>query len=103
MLRRLRASAASGRVRFTVKALRELSGTGIGLDERDGCRVLARLTTDDVVGRTVSERTGEWLYVFQPEVAGTVVYVKVVLRAACVVVSFHREVANDEDEEGHEG
>ena len=52
------------------------------------------LTAADSVGRQRSNSTGEWLYVFKPEVAGSVLYVKVVLRANCVVISFH------EDEEG---
>ena len=38
------------------------------------------------------------MYVFNPSVAGIVVYVKVVLRADCVVISFHEEEESDEDE-----
>jgi hypothetical protein len=69
----------------------------MGLDEEDACDVLARLTPSDLVRRLVSERTGERMYVFRSSVGGTVV-VKVVLRADCVVISFHEEEGPDEDE-----
>jgi hypothetical protein len=36
-------------------------------------------------------------------VAGTLVYVKLVLRTDCVVVSFHREVADDEEDGEDQG
>ena len=68
------------------------------LDEEDACDVLANLTLTDLVGRLVSEKTGEWMHVFKPLIGGTVVYVKVVLRADCVVISFHEEEESDEDE-----
>lgn len=32
-----------------------------------------------------------WMYVFKPRVAETVLYLKLILRADCVVVSFHEE------------
>jgi hypothetical protein len=38
------------------------------------------------------------MYVFKPSIGGIVVYVKVVLRADCVVISFHEEEGSDEDE-----
>jgi hypothetical protein len=50
------------------------------------------------VRRLVSERTDEWMYVFRPSVDGAIVYVKIVLRADCVVISFHEEEDRDEDE-----
>lgn len=37
------------------------------------------------------------MYVFKPPVDETVVYVKVILRGDCVVISFHEEKASDED------
>ena len=85
-------------MRFTLKAFQELARLGMGLDEEDACNVLANLTRSDLVGRLVSEQTGEWMYVFKPSVAGVVVYVKVVVRAECVVISFHEEEESDEDE-----
>lgn len=69
----------------------------MGLDVDDACDVLATLTPSDLVNRLVSEKTGEWMYVFKPFVGGIVVYVKVVLRADCVVISFHEE--EDESDE----
>lgn len=38
------------------------------------------------------------MYVFKPSVGGIVVYVKVVLRINCVVISFHGE--EDDSDEG---
>jgi hypothetical protein len=90
--------AGERKVRFTLKAFQELTRLDMGLDEEDACDILARLTRGDLVGRLVSERTGEWMYVFRPSVVETVVYVKVVLRADCVVISFHEEEDTDEYE-----
>jgi hypothetical protein len=71
---------AQRRVRFTLKARQELAMLGAGLDEEDACDVLASLGASDFAGRLVSEGTGEWMYVFKPLVAGTPVYLKLVLR-----------------------
>ena len=98
VLRQIRGLAAQRKVRFTLKALQELGRLGMGLDEADACDVLVNLTRSDLVGRLVSEKTGEWMYVFKPSVAGVVAYVKVVVRADCVVISFHEEEESDEDE-----
>jgi hypothetical protein len=89
VLTRVRELAAQRRVRFTLKAIRELPTLGLGLDAEDACDVLANLTSGDSAGRMLSETTGEWLYVFTPRLAGTLVYVKIILRNECVVVSFH--------------
>jgi len=78
-------------VRFTLKALRELAALGAGLDVQDACDVLASLTVDDFAERFDSEASGEWMYVFKPTVAETVMYLKLVVRAECVVVSFHED------------
>lgn len=91
-LKRIKELAAARKVAFTLKALGEL--IELGFDEDDACEVLSELTADDYAGRQSSVLTGEWLYVFKPEVAGTLLYVKVVLRTNCVLISFHR------DEEG---
>ena len=98
VLRQIRSFAAQRKVRFTLKAFQELGRLGMGLDEADAFNVLANLTRSDLVGRLVSEKTGEWMYVLKPSVAGVVVYVKVVVRADCVVISFHEEEESDEDE-----
>jgi Motility quorum-sensing regulator, toxin of MqsA len=98
VLRQIRGGAAQRKVRFTLKAFQELGRLGMGLDQDDACDVLAKLAPSDLVERIVSEQTGEWIYVFKPSVAGIVVYVKVVLRADCVVISFHEEEESGEDE-----
>ena len=99
VLARIRELAAQGKVRFTIKALRELAALDLGFDEEDARHVLANLAARDFVERFVSRKTGEWMYVFEPAVGGTVVYVKVILRKDCVVISFHAEEdQSDEDE-----
>ena len=90
-LERIRALASQGRVFFTLKALRELAGLDIGFDEEDARHVLTNLAGNDFVERVVSEKTGEWMYVFKPQIGGVVVYVKVIVRSNCVVISFHEE------------
>jgi hypothetical protein len=95
VLTRIRELAAARKVLFTLKDRRELAGLGVGLDEADACDV-KKLTTEDSAGPLESESTGEWMYLFKPWLAGVVLYVKVILRNDCIVVSFH------EDEGGHE-
>lgn len=99
LLRRIHELAGRGRVRLTLKAQRELASLGAGLDLQDACDVLAALTVDDFFQRFESVHTSEWMYVFKPSVAGTLVYLKLVLRAECVVVSF-QEDEGEADEEG---
>lgn len=89
VLKRIRARGATRRVVFTLKARRELASLGLGLDPTDACDVLARLTADDSAGRVASATTAEWLYLFKPTLHATTLYVKVILRNDCVVVSFH--------------
>jgi hypothetical protein len=97
-LARIRACARGRKVHFTLKARRELAGLALGLDELDACDVLARLVPVDSVGRVESAATGEWLYLFKPALAGTTLYLKVVLRPDCVVISFHEDEGGDEEE-----
>jgi len=98
VLARIRELAAQRMVRFTLKVLRELAALDMGLDEGDACDVLASLATSDFVERLGSKKTGEWMYVFKPTVGGVIFYVKVMLRSNCVVISFHEEEdQNDED------
>ena len=98
LLRRIHELAGRGRVRLTLKAVRELAALSAGLDVEDACDVLAALSAADFADRFESQHTGEWMYVFKPSVAGTLVYLKLVLRAECVVISFHE----DEDEADEE-
>lgn len=46
-----------------------------------------------------SEASGEWMYVFNPTVGGRRVYVKLVLREDCVLVSFHEDESGGHEEE----
>lgn len=82
-----------------LKARRELAALGLGLDPDDACTVLADLKAEDSAGRLASRVTGEWMFVFKPRVAGTLVYVKLILRDDCVVVSFHEEEGDREEED----
>ena len=97
VLARIRRLAAEGKVQFTEKALRELEALDLGLNEHDGADVVLSLTARECTGRVFSPETAEWLYVFRPPFAGSALYVKLVLRASCVVISFHRE-REDENE-----
>jgi hypothetical protein len=91
-LRQIKDLAIARKIAFTLKAFREL--VELSLDEEDACDVLASLTAEDCAGRKRSTATCEWMYVFKPHVAGSVLYVKVILRINCVLISFH------EDEDG---
>jgi hypothetical protein len=94
--RRVRALAAQRKARFTLKALRELAT--LDLDATDACEVIEALKAADFVERLVSDATGEWMYVFKPRVAETLIYLKLVLQDGCLVVSFHADEARDEEE-----
>jgi hypothetical protein len=96
-LRRIKELAEARRVWFTLKALRELSQ--LGLDEEDACEVLAGLTAEDSTGRRKSAKTGEWMYVFKPESDTMMVYVKLLLRTNCVLISFHEDEVGIYEEE----
>jgi hypothetical protein len=88
--------AAQGKVRFTLKVLRGLAA--LGLEARDVRETLEALRAADFVTRLVSTATGEWMYVFKPRVGVTSIYLKLILRDGCLVVSFHEdENGNDED------
>ena len=95
ILRRTRDLAAAGRVRFTLKALRELAA--LSLDADDAVDVLRSLSTPDAHGRLRSEATGEWMYVFKSTVGEMVIYLKVVVRDDCILVSFHEDEADHDD------
>ena len=86
---RIRVLADARKVRFTLKARQELANLESGLDEDDASDLLASLTAEDSAGRVSSVATGEWMYVFLPHVGEQIMYVKLVLREDCVVVSFH--------------
>jgi Motility quorum-sensing regulator, toxin of MqsA len=98
VLTRVRTLAAARNVRFTLKALRELASLEYGLDEEDACEVLTELTAEDSAGRMASAAKGEWMYLFKPQVSGTILYVKLILRNDCVVISFHEDDDSSEED-----
>lgn len=98
VLARIRRLAVDGKVKFTQKALRELEALDLGLNEHDGAAVVLGLTARECARRVFSPETAEWLYVFTPLVGRTALYVKLVLRAHCVVISFHGGESRDENE-----
>jgi hypothetical protein len=99
VLKRIQELAAARKVLFTLKARCELAALDARLDEQDACDVLMRLTIEDLAVRMVSAATGEWMYVFKPSLAGLVLYLKLILRSDCVVISFHEDegAAHEED------
>jgi hypothetical protein len=92
--------AVERRLRLTAKADCEMTSLGAGLELADVREVLLGLTVVDSAGRLVSRTSGEWMYVFKPQVGGVIVYLKMILRGECVVVSFHEDEGgeNGEDE-----
>lgn len=89
---------ASGRkVRLTAKADREIAA--LGLDPEDVREVLAGLTAADSAGRLRSQTTGEWLHVFKPRVGEFAIYLKLIIRSDCLVVSFHEDEGDDHEED----
>lgn len=96
----IRTLAAQGKVRFTLKAFHELATLGLGLDEEDARHILANLTAGDFDEQLVSQPTGEWMYVFKPTVAETILYIKVVIQADCIVVSFHEDEGQNDADNG---
>jgi hypothetical protein len=97
-LGRIHRLAISGQVQLTLKAQGELTDLGLGLDPDDVCDILIRLTPTDSAGRLKSEHRDEWLYLFKPTLEGMTLYLKVVLRSRCIVVSFHEDEGGDHDE-----
>ena len=90
--------ATARRLSFTHKALRELAALGFGFDSADARDVLMNLDAGDSVGRKTSAATGEWMYIFKPRIERTVVYVKLILRAECVIISFHDDEGAEDDD-----
>ena len=64
--------------------------------ESDAVEILASLGPGDLVRRVRAEMTREWMLVFVTDVVGVALYIKVLLRVTCLVISFHE--AQDEAE-----
>ena len=82
---------------MTYKAVREAAA--LGLSPEDIRDVVVSLEPTDSSGRLSSKQTGEWMYVFKPQIGGQVLYVKLVLRESCVVVSFHEDEGGGHEED----
>jgi hypothetical protein len=76
---------------ITLKARRELASLQFGFDEQDACDVLANLSAEDFRHTAELARDGRMASVFKPQLAGMVLYVKLILRSDCVVISFHED------------
>jgi hypothetical protein len=91
-LERIKELAARRAVRITQKAMWEMAVLDPPAHIDDVVETLERLEPGDWAGRLTSQITGEAMYVFKPMTLFGLLYVKVVLRNDCVVVSFHEEV-----------
>jgi hypothetical protein len=97
VLARIHQLAAERRVQCTEKAFSELRGLPLGIDADDASHILENLTASECAGRLASRESGEWLYAFIPRIGGVPLYVKLALRAQCVVVSFHEDHGDDDE------
>jgi Motility quorum-sensing regulator, toxin of MqsA len=98
-LKRIKERATAREVMFTLKARRELAILEFGLDEDDACDILARLTAEDAAGRLKSESTGEWMYLFKPRLSRRVLYIKLIIRHNCIVISFHEDMGDNHEDD----
>ena len=98
VLARIHELASLRRVVFTRKAVRELELLDLPVDQEDALEVLKHLSAEDFFVRYMSNLSDEWMYVFNPRVGDLLLYVKVILRHECVVISFHEEAGDDDEE-----
>ena len=89
VLTRLRVLAAAGRLRFTATARAEASE--LGLSHEDVGLLLRQFTPSDRPTRLRSLSSHDWLYAFRPALPGLRLYLKVAIRADCVVISCHED------------
>jgi hypothetical protein len=94
---RITALATAQSACFTLKAARELSV--LELDAEDAGDILSNLTVDDSEGRMKSHTTGKWMHIFKPQLPETVLYIKIVLRDTCVLISFHEDDVESDEED----
>jgi hypothetical protein len=92
-IQRIHELAERRAVRITLKALNEAAALEPPADIDDVLEVLSDLTAADWRCRIHSVTTGEPMQIFKPLTdAFGLLYVKVIVRRDCVVVSFHEEV-----------
>lgn len=78
-------------MRLTLKALEEMAALAPPADVDDVVEVLSAIVPADWVSRLVSNVTGEAMHVFTPMTPFGLLYVKILIREDCIVVSFHEE------------
>lgn len=71
----------------------------LGLHLSDAVELLTSLRARQSRGRVWSSATNEWLLIFEIAAAGVPLYLKIILRACCVVVSLHED--EPPEDEGH--
>ena len=98
VLKRIHDLAAASKVRLTYKAERE--ALTLGFAPEDVRDVVTGLSAEDSAGRLASQASGEWMYVWKAPLLDADLYVKLILRNDCVVVSFHEDEGGA-DEEAH--
>jgi hypothetical protein len=92
-LSRIHRMVATDRVRLTRKAQEE--ARALHLLAEDVEDLLASLAASHYAARLRSDVTGETMFVFVLLVGDTPMYIKLVLRNECVVVSFHEDAEAD--------
>ena len=95
VLAQIKAFAGSNKVSFTYKALREIAELHLGLDETDVCHLLLDLKISDFKERRHSNITDEWLYIFLISVEDCQIYLKLISRNNCLIISFHEDRPNE--------
>jgi putative zinc finger/helix-turn-helix YgiT family protein len=98
VLKRIRARAFAREVMFTLKALRGACRPGSRLGRRRRMRHPRQNDAADSARRLKSTTTGEWMYVFKPRASQIVLYIKLIIRSNCVVISFHEDASDGHQE-----
>ena len=81
--------AAAGRLRFTATARAEANE--LGLSHEDVALLLCHVTPHDRPTRLRSLSSHDRLYSFSPALPGLRLYLKIAIRADCVVISCHED------------
>lgn len=90
VMARIHELAQQGRILVTRKAVQELEDLDVSLQPSDLAEVILTLRAAGLVERLRSDHDNDqWLYVFNPQVEGISIYLKVAVHEDCVVISFH--------------
>src|SRR5690242_16470901 len=91
---KLRHLQAAARFPLPIRLL-ESSPSFILVDETDVCHLLLDLKISDFKERKHSNITDEWLYIFLISVEDCQIYLKLILRNNCLIISFHEDRPNE--------